>query len=37
MRYMLLLLALLSTLSAAQTKPILKQQLLNMAQQSQQI
>jgi antitoxin component of RelBE/YafQ-DinJ toxin-antitoxin module len=37
MRYMLLLLVLLSTLSVAQTKPELQKQLLNMAQQSEQI
>jgi len=38
MRYMLLLLTLLSTLTVtAQTKPELQQQLLNMAEQSQQI
>lgn len=37
MRYMLLLLVLLSTLSVAQTKPELQKQLLNMAQQSRQI
>jgi hypothetical protein len=40
MRYMLLLLALLHTLAftaSAQTKPVLQKQLLNMAQQSQQI
>jgi hypothetical protein len=38
MRYLVLLLALLSTLTAtAQTKPVLQKQLLNMAQQSKQI
>jgi hypothetical protein len=37
MRYMLLLLSLLCTLAAAQTKPELQQQLLNMALQSEQI
>lgn len=37
MRYMLLMLSLVSTFSAAQTKPELQKQLLNMAQQSQQI
>ena len=37
MRYILLMLALLPTLSAAQTKPVLQEQLLNMAQQSKQI
>jgi antitoxin component of RelBE/YafQ-DinJ toxin-antitoxin module len=37
MRYMLLLLSLLHTLASAQTKPVLQKQLLNMAQQSQQL